>query len=235
MAFFAVVRKLYTNASRDLDLTYVNVVQDIRERAGTFAELAALAPWNDPTATDFAIELTQAEHDALKGNLFHDNRGNLPLWQQENTGTGTTKAFGSFADPTSLVSAFTVDVPLIDDRWIVRIGDGDPATPANHLASLDLDELQNSGGQTGGRYLLNLRLYTNADVQSTTNVQNAKTEIAGKQFIFDFTSGLTDFLVDTTLAGSVFFPSNHRYRVIGPTGEKEFIANIFGRVLRVDS
>lgn len=234
MAFFAVVQKSRPSQGRDQDQTYVNVVTDVRERAGTFAELSALAPWNDPTASDFAIEITQQEHTDLRGDLFHDGLPNLPKWQQQNTGTGTTKAFGNFADPTNIGSTFTVDTGLADDRWIVRIGDGDPATPANHIATLDLDEDQNSGGQTGGRYLLNLRLYTNQDVQSGTNVQNAKTLIGGKNFIFDFTSGLTDFLVDTTRAGTVQFPSNHRYRVVGPNGEKSVIITIFGRVLRVE-
>lgn len=234
MAFYAVVERLRLNQGRNQNLTYVNVVVDVRERAGTFAELAALAPWNDPTDNSFAIELTEAEHLALRDDRFHDGVSSLPKWQQETAPTGSTKSFGSFADPESAASAFTADVELTDPRWIVRIGDGDPEGPNNHIATLDLDENQNSPGQQD-RYVLKLRLYNADDTQSGTNAQDQKTEIAGKLMIFDFNSGLTDFGIDTTVVGSVQFPSNHEYRVVGPGGEKFFQANIYGRNLRAET
>lgn len=225
--WYAIVQKLRPGCGRSQDKTYVNVVDRTGNSPDTFAAVIANPPWNNPENPEFIVEITQQEfYDFTNGTnpRYHSEFGNLPRWQQETAGL---KSFGSFADP-QIASGFTVGLPLPDDRWIVRIFDGDPGVAGVHIATLDLDE-----GQDAGRKVMYLKLYDENDIPSTTNAQNRKTEIAGKRMIFDFTSGVSTFGIKTIIqpggGGDVIFPSNHVYRVVGPSGESIFTAQIYGR------
>ena len=237
-AYCVIVERVRTNQGRNKNQDYVNVLASQRALNGvsTVAEWLLANPghpWNDSQLNEFIVEVTLAEFNAINDGtnpLFHDGNGNLPRWQQQTAGSGSAKAFGSFADPTNDASTFTLDVPLEDTRWIVRIYDGDPLTSGIHVATEEFDEA--AAGTTVSR---NLRLFNSDDTPSGTNAQNQRTEIGGKLMDFDFTSGIAPFNVAVDRAGTGFFPSNSRYRVIGPSGEKEYIWQVFGKTIEVEA
>lgn len=225
MAFFLVVQKLYEQAGRDRRLVYINVVTSIRTSSRTFDELLQIAPWNDPTHTEFIVETTQQRFQQFQDGrlfLFHDGQRNEPRFQHNQT----LNEEGSWLDPTDDTTTWRVNVPIPDDRFIVRIF----APPDTHVARMDLDE--NTGPASQDLQIMQLRLFEANGTPSTTNAQNQRTEIAGRLMIFDFTAGVTDFFIDRTAVGRVTFPSNERFRLDGPNGEKEFVSNVFGRSLR---
>jgi len=231
MPWVAIVERNRAGCGRNTNKTYKNVVastRSIKDTAATFAANNPTHPWADGGYHEYIVDLTEQQAEAINDGtnpLFHDRRGNEPRWQNQNEGTGSAYAPGSFADPEDDQSAFTADVALADDRWIVRLYDDDPGTTGVHIGALDLDE--NVTAQT-----IYLKLFDETDTASTTNVQDALTEIAGKLMIFDFTSGVTTFDVKRDVAGQVAFPSSSQYRVIGPGGEKSVLFRIFGRSIQ---
>jgi hypothetical protein len=208
----------------------VNVVGSIRNisvDAATFVAQNPTHPWSDPGFREFIVDIPTNEAEAIQSGattLFNDGRGNLPKWQQETDGSASTYSRGSFADPTDDQTAFTADLALPDDRWILRLYDADPGTTGVHVGSLDFDEA--TGDQT-----IWMKLFDQDDVPSTTNAQNQKTPIAGKLMIFDFTNGVTTFGVSTATVGTIRFSSDARYRAIHPSNEAFIEYRIFGRVL----
>jgi len=213
-------------------LTYEHVIasaRNLKVNAATFVAQNPTHPWADPLFREFIVDIPTNEAEAIDadfGLLFHDGLSNLPIWQQETDGSASAYSRGSFADPEDHNSTFTAAVPLPDDRWIIRLYDNDPGTTGVHVGSLDFDE--GTGDQT-----IYMKLFDADDVASTTNAQNAKTLIGGKQMIFDFTNGVTTFGVSTTVVGTVQFSSDTRYRAIHPNNEERIEYRIFGRVLRV--
>lgn len=227
--FFVTVVKAYGNAGRNLNKTYVNVVRDARSFVGTSAELVALLPWSNPAFSEFVVEVTEQQFKDFKNKvtpLFHDAQGNEPRFQYNQT----TQEFGSWLDPEDDATTWQAGVVIPDDRLIVRIYDG-PSLPANHVALIELDE--NTGPASQDFKTMNLKLFNSDDTPSATNTQNQKTLIANRLMIFDFTNGESDFLIDKRAVGTIRFESGTNFRVIGPAGEKEFIAKIYGRSLRV--
>lgn len=227
---FAVCRRLVPNCSRQSDDTYVNVVWEVRRSSATWEQIEQHPVWSNPAENEFAIQLTEAEYNALNSQdlIFYDGNSNLPKWQQQTATTGDTKAFGNFATPTNAGSAFTVGTPLPDDRLIVRLYNGNPGSGGTHIAAEDLDEELVTGFVTR-----HLKLFSAADVASTTNAQNQKVLIGGRQMIFDFTAGVSTVQVSTRGPGVIEFPSNHSYRVVGPGGEKRVLWTVYGRTLHV--
>jgi hypothetical protein len=224
MTTVLIFQRLRPGCGRGGNKTYVNVAVEARELVSDYA---SKSPWNDPARNSFAITVSQGVYDAVRSGaqpLFHDNKANLPLWQNETAGTGEPLVTGSFVDPEDDQSVFTADVSIPDDRLIVRLYDADPSTTGNHVASMDLDE-----GQDAGETTVFLKLFDADDVASTTNGQNQKTDIAGKRMIFDFTNGVTTFGVKTDVPGTVSFRSTGQFRVIGPGDENGVVFVVYGR------
>ncbi len=234
MPWVAICERAKEGMGRNLNKTYVNVlssVRQIQETASEFVTNNPTHPWADDQFKEFIVDLTYQQADDIRDGtnpLTWDDKYNVPRWQQQNDGSGSTPSFGSWADPEDDQSVWSLATPIPDDRWIVRLYDGDPGASGVHIGALDLDE-----DSFGGEKTIYLKLFTADDTPSGTNAQDQKTEIAGVRMIFDFTSGVTIFGVDTVLAGQARFPSNHAYRVIGPSGEKEVLFNIFGRSIKV--
>jgi len=239
--FIATIERVRENCGRNIDQDHVHVVAGLR-LIGKYATLADFVsaepthPWNNIQFNEYLVELTEAEHNTLNADgLFHDGRGNLPKWQQQAGNTGSTKNFGNYADPTNSGSTFTVDVQLDDVRYIFKVYDDDPvAVPAaNHIG---FEEFDQSTGQEITRYL---RLQNQNEVNINTNLANQRTHIGGKLMDFDFGSshipalsaGITSFRVSIDQTGKIIFGSNHRYRFVGPDGEEDYRAEIFGKVL----
>jgi hypothetical protein len=236
VTFFALCRRDYPNAGPDRDKTYKNVLSSVRQSSATQAQILQNAKWGNPAENEYVIWLTEQQFNDFNSGinpLYHDGIPSLPRWQNENAPTlantaGTTD-LGSFADPENDGSVFTTDQPLQDDRWIVRIYDGPPQGAGVHIAEEGIDE--DTGGGQVVRYL---KLFNKDDVASTTNASNQQVDIGGRLMIFDFTNGVTTFNVETTRAGAIYFPSNHRYRLIGPASENYVKWQIFGRTLTVN-
>ncbi len=224
-SYFAVVQKVYRRPSgRERDKTYVHIIQGARTFGGTFQELLLLAPWNDSTDNSYIIEITEAEFNAIQNDSFPLTwgTGNLPKWQWNLA----TVERGSWIDPEDDTSTWQLDVPIPDDRWIVRIYDLTPGHPqAVQLGSEDFDE-------DVANVTRFLKLFNPDDTPNGTNAQDQKTEIAGKQMIFDFSNGEASFEVARDRVGRISFGTDHQYRVVGPAGESSYTAFIYGRVLR---
>lgn len=245
MAYCLVVERSRPEMGRNQDKTYVNVVlrrQLVGGQTQTLAQWVAANPghpWNDSQFGEFVIEITETEFNNF-GNqefpFFHDGQGNNPKWQQRNSGTGATAELGSWTDPVDDTSVWQADTEIPDDRWIVRIYNLDPvAQPsATHLASEEFDE--GAAGATVTRFI---RLFRFDDTPSNTNAANQRTEIGGKLIDFDFGSSdalsagvaRIQFGIDVPGRGEWF--SNHRYRIVGPGGEKSYVWQVFGKALRI--
>lgn len=238
MTWVAIVERQRSGCSRNQDKVYEHVISSVRQLkvdAGTYVSQNPSHPWADPLFREFIVDIPdQTAADIQNGTtpLFYDRFGNEPRWQQETDGSGSTFAPGSFSDPLDHNSAFAASTPLPDDRWIVRLYDGDPLAAGQHIAALGLDEGQEQG-PVPDQYEVHMRLFNADDTPSGTNAQNAKTQIADKLFIFDFANGVTTFGIVTTAAGQILFPSGREYRVLGPAGEKEVTFTIYGRSLSV--
>lgn len=234
MPWVAIVERQRSGCGRDQNKVCEHVVASVREiavDAATFVAQNPTHPWSDPLFKEFIVDITDQQAADIRSNatpLFHGRRVNLPRWQQATDGSGSTFSPGSFVDPEDHNSTFNAGTPLGDDRWIVRLYDGDPGSGGTHLAAKDYDE-----GEDAGEATVFLKLFTEADVPSTTNVQNAKTLIGGTQFVFDFTAGVTSFGVKTDKAGTATFPSSATYRVIGPSGENSAQFRVYGRSISV--
>jgi len=232
MAFVVVVEKLRPNQGRNEDQTYINVLAKRGVVVGaTLADWVTANPshpWNQGGFNEFVIEITAQEYDDFSTDganpLFHDGQQNLPRWQQQNTGTNTTKSFGSWADPTT-TTTWQADTEIPDDREIFRCYDG-PVLPQNHIATV-----QTSTGDPTDK-TINLALFDENDVASTTSVDRI-VDIGGQLLDLPFTNGESSFIVPR-IVGKALFPSNGSYRIVGPSGEKEFTATIVSRELRVD-
>ena len=231
-----ICERIRSGMGRNTNKTYINVLANLRQLAdvdlATWLTNNAAHPWADPAFNEFLIELTEQEYLDFRDDvnpMFSDGQQNQPRWQQQTAGSGSAKDFGSWSDPENSGSTWQANVPIPDNRWIIRIYDDDPTTIGVHIAEEDLDEEKVTGFVV--RYL---KLFNSNDIPSNTNAQNQKTEIAGKQMIFDFTAGVTTFNVSTMVPGLINFPSNHEYRVVGPSGEKAVMWRIFGRTLEVE-
>jgi len=226
MGHVAIVQRQRTGCGRNINQTYVNVVSSVREIQGDAATWVANNPdhpWSDPGFNEYIVDLTSGEADTYRNDLGYDGYLNVPKWQNETAGTGQPFAPGNFADPTNSGSTFTADVALIDDRWILEPYDGDPGVSGVHIAELDLDE-----GQSGGSYTIYLKMYDNAGTPSGTNAQDQKTQVAGRLMAFDFTNGVTTFSVNTNKAGTAVFPTDARWRIVGPSAEGSAVFRIYG-------
>jgi hypothetical protein len=243
-----VVERLRPNMGRNQNKTYVNVVVDARQFSigTTLADWLAANPghpWNDLGFNEFVVEVTLAEYndfiaigdDPPVNPLFHGPLANVlnePRWQQQNEGSGSVKALGSFADPESALSAFTVDVPLPDDRWIVRVYTASDRT--GQVSAEEFDE--GAAGATVERFI---GLFNSDDTENTTNAGNQRTEIGGKLIDFDFGSsdglpgGVARLQLAIDRAGRGDFFSNHRYRVLTLTGE-DYSWAVFGKKIEVN-
>ena len=241
MSWIAVCERLRSGMGRNENKTYINIVTQIRQlsnpSAQDFVDNNPTHPWADPAFNEFIVDLTDQEAIDIRDGinpLFHDGTQNNPRWQQEIASSGSTiatKAFGSWSDPENSGTTWTLDTAIPDNRWIVRIFTLDPViNPGTtvHVATEEFDE-----GVAGSSITRFMQLFTPADVATTTNAQNQRTEIAGKLIDFDFTNGVAEIKFGTDVTGMGEFPSNHVYRVTGSSGEKTYIWRVFGKILRI--
>lgn len=233
-----VCHRLRPNMWRRQNRTYLNVLVEPIDtgeptQAAFEARLGPTHPWLDPASNEFIIEITDAEFEAMRVTLTNpltwEGLINQPRWQQRVGTTWAVKEFGSWLDPRVATSTWRADVPIPEDRWRVRIYNGNPLVSGVHIAYEEIDE-----SAAPGFVQRHLRLFNPDDTPSATGAQNQKTTIGGKRMIFDFTSGVSPFNVATDVVGDIEFPSNHEYKVVGPADERSVRWAIFGRTLRVE-
>lgn len=233
------------------DQTWLNIVTDTRvvpkgpNDSGLFADMVASGPYADPGHFEFAVQISEAQHFQFQGDQIpkrHDGFANLPMWQQRVAWLGGARVaaeFGSFADPRSLASAWRdYPTPIDDPRDIVRVYSGVPDpddASVNHIASADLD-------QGSGRQVFYITVFNPSDVRRAGfNQVDRKTTISGVPFIFDFGSthtppldgGMSSFGVQTNDIGDALLATNGMMRVVGPSGERDFRARVWGRDLPI--
>lgn len=241
MSWIAICERNRTGMGRNENKTYINVVTQIRQisnpNAQDFVDKNSTHPWADPAFNEFIVDLTEQEAIDIRDNnnsIFYDGTHNNPRWQQQVASSGNTiaaKAFGSWADPENSGTTWVLNRAIPDDRWIVRLFTLDPVLnpgSAVHVASEEFDE--QVAGSSVTRFM---QLFTKNDVASTTNAQNQRTDIGGKLLDFDFTTGVAEIKFGTDVPGIGQWNSNHRYRIVGPLGEKEYIWKVFGNTLRI--
>lgn len=228
MSFVAIVQKSYPREGRTQS-TYINIVRNIRLLDSSLADwIAANAnhPWNDPEYVEFIVELTDAQTLLLRDDRFHDGVPSQPKWQQRTTGTGSATELGSWVDPTNSSTAWQADVPISDDRWILRVFDGNPLGVGVHVARQQLDE------DLGvGQSIIFFRLFNPDGTPSDRTELDSKVKIGKTRMILSFTNGVAMFAVKTDRPGVAELHASDAYRIDGPNNEKEFIAEVFGLAL----
>lgn len=221
--YFVVVQKVTDRlCGRNLDKKYAHVMCSARRDSRSFQDLVKLSPWNDSLFKEYLVEITQTEFEAIKDGSDPLTWGtpNQPKWQWNGS------ECGSWVNPTDDTSVWQPGVPIQDDRWIIRIYDRAPGDPqANHVGSEKMDE----SATLVTRWI---KLFNPDDTPNITNEQDRKVDIGGQRMIFDFTNGETSLEISPERPGTVLLLTNHQYRVIGPSGEMSYTANIYGRVLR---
>ena len=251
-----ICERLRPGMGRNQNRTFVNVAVGKRELGRSTETLAQFqlrepnAVWFDPAFNEFAIEISPdffrdvgVEAGAVFP-LFHDGRFNQPIWQQQNTTTGDILALGSYANPEDDVSAFTLDDPLEDDRFLVRIYDDDPvANPSANLLEFEEFTADPTGTvKTAERFI---RVFRADGTPLNTNAADQRTEVGSKLIDFDFGSaanpplsaGVARFFVDIAdsspgVVGT--FGSNHRYKIITPSGLDFYQWRKFSKVVPLD-
>lgn len=246
-AYIARVSRLWPNASRGLGQTYVHVVNGF-QRLGAVDSMAEWlaahpeSPWHDPGYKEYIVELdNEAEFNSLEANgVWWDGRQNLPKWQQQAGDTGSAKALGHYSEPTDDQSAWVADINLIDDRFQLKVHDDDiVANPAaTHIGIEELDETPDT---LITRYI---SLHDEAGVLVPRNKANDKTDVGGRNMVFDFgtahspplSPGVTTFRVDLAKTANINFLSNHQYRFVGPDDGNPgyYQAQIAGNILRAE-
>ena len=88
-------------------------------------------------------------------------------------------------------------------------------------------------GINTNRKVISLRLFNADGSPSNTGAQNRKIRIGNVRMIFDFTAGITNFGIQTDAPGQARFLPSSAYRIIGPAGERQFTADIYGRDLPI--
>lgn len=293
-AYVAVINRQLTGCSRNSDDTYVHVVTGYQSLVGfsSLAEWVLAFPghdWNNTDKNEYAVELTEVEYNSLAPTSpYYDGKLNLPIRQQQAGNTGSTKAFGSYSDPTSSLSTWNLGVDLPDDRFILRVYSRDPVAEVSavHLGEESfvevppiwitatayvVDDVRENDGTNyicidahtsaaanepgtgaswgdfwiamqGGVVTRYMRLFSATDSPLNNNSADQRTSIGGILMDFDFGSshtpslsaGVTSFGVDTSSTGTVWFPSNAKYRFIGPIeGDPNYYkAEVYGKILR---
>lgn len=221
----AVVRRTLPDCGRAGNADYKNVIVKVKrlpagQDVASFLAANPSHDWANPGFHSYIVQLTDTQGENYNaqgpGFFFHGGQSNLPRWQNENEGSGSAFAPGSFADPTDTVSAFTAAVPLDDDRFVVRFYDGNPdagGTLLNRFKFVEGDAAQ-----------VWMAVANDADVRRTWNNAGRKVEINNTRFSLDFGSshspalqpGATSFLVDTSRSGRMRIVDSGAFRVEGP-------------------
>ncbi len=244
MAYCLVCQRDRENQGPRENRTYKNVAASARvlgRTDETLAEYAAREPdsvYFDPQNNEWVIEIAQTLYeDIQRGNfeLFHDGFGNLPVWQQQNTTSGDALSLGSYADPEDDTSAFTVDQPLEDDRFVLRVYDKDPVSDgtAVNIGSEEFEE--DKVNTTAERFF---RLFDKDESPINRNTANDRLLIDGYWLDLDWGSsdslgaGVARFFVNIETTASSSFNSDAGYRVLGPNTETSYSWTVFTKTLQ---
>lgn len=205
-------------------LIYKNVMVDVQPSDVPFGSLPA------PPSGFFFIEITQQVFDDVRSGTtpkFWDGLSNLPRLQAQ---PGVSFQFGSYADPTDDQTTFTVDVPIPDDRYVVKIYTN--ALRSNHIATETITEDATPGNVT--RYLT---IYQSDGTTVATELDTLNTiyQMNNALWEFDFNNGEATFEVKTEPGGQSRIRSDNTLKHQGPAGEDECIFNIASTFLRVET
>ena len=236
--FYAIIQEERQNCGRNSDLTYHDVLDRVSSHGA--ADWATFIAQNPPPPGLHYMQITEAEfHDFRSGEpgtltTYLDGHGNLPNWAVDRTHVDFPtpgSLWGSYANPEDRLTAWTRNIPYSDPRWRVRIYANTQRTL--HIASEDISEDGPGVHPTTGLLTRYLSLFNVNDTPANVNATQTAV-VGGHNMIFDFTAGESEFFLQVKEGdGVITFPSNGRYRIVGPNDEKEVTWNIFTRTLRV--
>ena len=240
MSFYAaVISRVLTEMGRRKNQTYVQVwtgvkFMDVKE--ANLSEWLANNPnhqWNNPGYNEFLVEITKEQFEDVrsgKNPLAHDGWANLPRWQQQHDPSGAAQSFGSWVDPTLLTSTWQPDVPIPDDRWLLRVYIGDPTSGGTHVADEQFAQYEGTQNTTGTFHLRYIRLFKPDDTPLNYNPQNpAEFPIGNALYYVDFTNGIGTLEIGTDYSGECIIPSDGSYKHIGPNNETRYCTMVYKR------
>ena len=175
-----------------------------------------------------AVTLLESVVDAAAGP-------EISIWRP------ASRVLGSHADPTDAGSTFTVDQELPDDRFRVRVLDA-ASDVANVLEDEEFTADPDGVIKIAERFI---RVYRPDDTPLNTNAANQRTDVGRKLIDFDFGSeanpplpaGFARFFVDIndgSPGNTGTFGSNHRYKIITPSGRDFYQWKKYSKVVPLD-
>ena len=235
-AWCVICERSRVGMGKDQDQTYVQVLFNTRRLDGVNSVsewLTANAghPWTDAGFNEFIIEVTESEF-----NNFNDGTdpltwgvNNEPRWQQQTATSGDAKSFGSFADPTSAVTIFTVGTPIPDDRLIIELYDGNANQSNNQLTTLSLKEGDRQGSPPqDNRYEINLKLYNADGSESTSNDQGVRFVLANQLLELGFSSGVAPMEIRTDKTGEIVVTDTNSLKARAADGKNQITIDLAG-------
>ena len=230
MAYCLICERARENQDARKNKTYVNVavqqrlVGDERESLDEWLARNPGSVWAEPDGREFLIEVSKTLYEDMVSGafpLFHDDRSNLPLWQQQNDLSGGVLSLGSYDDPEDSRTPFVVDRSLDDSRFILRVYDKDPVTDGTAVNIGREEFLEDKAATTVERFL---RLFQSDGSPVNRNVANDRIFVDGAWLDLDWGSsdglgaGVARIFSNIEFTGDYIFSSDDQYQILGPDG-----------------
>ena len=247
MGFYvAIVKRIRTDCGRAKQAAYVHVVDGYQQMNGfdsldDWIDANPTHPWLNPNYDEYAVEIfTLAEYESLITiGLWYDNFRNLPIWQQKAGVTGSTRDFGSYADPGDVFSVFTSNVQVNDSRLIFRVYDADPVTNPTTAVHIGEENLNEVAATTRTRYIKKTNAKDNAIGDNTVQRLEVGDKfmrlLFGTSHVPSLPADVATFEVDVSKSGLNIFRSDYKFRFIGPDEgfPTHYAAKVYGNTLRL--
>ena len=244
MAYCLVCQRSRENQGPRQNRTYVNVASQgrvIGTTSETLAQYQAREPdavWFDPENNEYLIEITLDQYEQIIDGtfeLFYDNLGNLPYWQQQFDTTGAALSLGSYEDPQDSNTTFTVDQALPDDRFVLRVYDKDPVADGSAVNIGSEEFFEDTVNTTVERFF---QLFDKDEQPINRNAANDRLLIDGYYLDLDWGSsdnlsaGVARFFVNREVASESRLTSDTGYRILGPDSVIVYTWTVYTKTIR---
>ena len=244
MAYCLVCERSRESQGPRQNRTYVHVAKQgriIGTTSETLSQYQARDPtavWFDPENNEFLIEITESRYNEIQDGsfeLFYGGFSNMPIWQQQFAQTGAALSLGSFEDPENNSTTFTVDQPLPDDRFILRVYDKDPVANGDAVNISTEEFFEDTVNTTVERFF---RLFDSDQNPINRNAANDRLLIDGYYLDLDWGSsdnlsaGVARFFVNREVPSESTLTSDSGYQILGVDDAVGYTWTVYTKTIR---